>query len=166
METKARKRLEDRISNPAPSLLSRLGPPQRLTHEDIEEMYGDVDDMRGKVPKEAGRMQKSHIIDRTREMMELFKAVNLRFVPFSDRLVNIDQADKQLGDEVFKLLKDFEDLYDHFDENKGRKKLKAKHYRWIARDLKKIKYVSFDNFSTRYIEIARELVALHISFEY
>ena len=99
-------------------------------------------------------------------MMELFKAVNLRFVPFSDRLVNIDQADKQLGDEVFKILKDFEDLYDHFNENKGRKKLKAKHYRWIARDLKKIKYVSFDNFSTRYIEIARELVALHISFEY
>ena len=53
-------------------------------------MYGDDEDMRGKVPKEAGRMQKTHIIDRTNEMMNLFKAVRLRLLPLGDRIGDID----------------------------------------------------------------------------
>lgn len=166
VEEKIQKNLEDRMSNPKPSLLSRMGPPPRLTQQEVEEMYGDDDDMRGKVPKEAGRMQKSYIIDRTNEMMNLFKAVRLRLLPLGDRLADINDADEQLCDEVDKIFKDFDDLYDHFQENKGEKKLKAKHYRWIKRDLKKIKYVSFEKLSTRYLDIAKEIAALGISFEY
>ena len=137
-----------------------------MTQMEIEAAYGDGDDRRGKVPKEAGRMQKTHIIDRTNEMMELFKAVRLRLLPLGDRIGDIGDNDEQLCEEIDKIFKDFDDLFDHFEENKGRKKLKAKHYRWIKRDLKKIKYVSFDRLSTRYLEIARELAALGISFEY
>ena len=67
VEEKIRKNLEERITNPKPSLLSRLGPLPRMTQMEIEAAYGDGDDRRGKVPKEAGRMQKTHIIDRTNE---------------------------------------------------------------------------------------------------
>ena len=45
METKACKHLENWNSNPVPSLLSRLGPPQCLTHEGLEKRYRDIDNI-------------------------------------------------------------------------------------------------------------------------
>ena len=132
----------------------------------MEEQYGNPEDMRGKVPKGAGRIQKAKVIDRTNEIKNLLKAVRLRLAPLNEYMSKIREQDFDVYDEIFKLNEDFDDLYDHFEENKGRKKLREKDFRYIKRDLKKLKYVSFHHFKGRYMQIAMEIAALGISFAY
>ena len=158
-EEKARKRLGllDRISEPGPSPLSRIGPAPVLSQREVEEQYGNVDDMAGKVSKELGHMQKEWRLKRTAEMFNLFKAVEVRLRPIGEHLYLIGEKNKQLESRISDMIKEFDDCYDFFEANKGQVLLDGKQFRYVKADLNRVKHLKTDNFKERYMEIALAL---------
>ncbi|GJF00780.1 hypothetical protein PsYK624_170810 [Phanerochaete sordida] len=147
------KSLAERISEPGPSLLSRIGPAPVLSNKEIEEQYGDPSSTLGKVP-EGLRMQKEWRLRRTAELFNLFKAAEIRLRPLGEHLFLIGKHNQALEGRISNMIKEFEECYDFFEANKGQVLLEGKHYRWVKADLNRLKIVSFVNFKERILEIA------------
>ncbi|GJF00892.1 hypothetical protein PsYK624_171950 [Phanerochaete sordida] len=163
-ELALQKRLADRISEPGPSLLSRIGPAPILSNKEIEEQYGDPSSTLGKVP-EGLRMQKEWRLKRTAELFKLFKAVETRLRPLGENLFLIGQHNQALEGRISNMIKEFEECYDFFEGNKGQVLLEGKQFRWVKADLNRIKHVSFVHFKERIMEIAVALDAFPWRFK-
>ena len=118
------------------------------------------------VVDEGLRFQKTKILSREEEFLKLFAAVRTRLIPFAENLHLLPRNQVALEARLNKLIEDFDNLYDHFENRKGRKRLTDKNYREIKRDLNRLKYVSFLRLKARYLEIALVIDGFGISFEY
>ena len=148
-------RLLDRISEPAPPLIKRIGPPLNtslVTPPEYKSLPATL------------RFRRTKILFRIKEYNELFHATVGRLDPLFEKVdlgVGISQ---EVREQMMKMGKDLDSLYQDLEE-KGHK-LTNKQWRLLKRDLKRIGHVSFEHLSTRLEEICNKLLELELNFDY
>ena len=99
-------------------------------------------------------------------LLKLFEVALVWLKAVGENLHLIGKENQALEAWVDRMIKDFEDLYDHFEERKGWKRLTQQDYKAIKRDLNRLKYISMNNLKENILAIAQTMYKFPLNFSY
>ena len=143
--------LLDRISEPSPPLITRLGParPEYVAPPPVPDIH----------------FRKTKILERIKDYNVMFAAAADRLEPLFERVEREGQGLSEDTKAKLKVMGDgFDNLYHGLEEKAHH--ITNKEWRLIKRDLKKISKVSFSSMGSRFPDICREIAELDLTFVY